>query len=72
MIRQAKTGATRLLRDAAVMERKLRKATKELLVAEKGRFWFWLWLRKRHRNWAKNTEPQQPAASVQVLPFWLG
>lgn len=43
-----------LLRDAAVIEGKLRKATKELLAeAERGRFW--LWLRKRQRNWGKTT-----------------
>lgn len=52
----------RLLRDAGVMERKLRKATKELLAeAESGRFC--LWLRKRQRNWGKTTEPQHPAPS---------
>lgn len=44
---------TRLLRDAGVTGRNLRKATKDLAEeAEKGSFW--LWLRRKDRSWGKN------------------
>ncbi|KAK0150710.1 hypothetical protein N1851_004671 [Merluccius polli] len=44
---------TRLLRDAGVTGRNLKKAIKELAEeAEKGSFW--LWLRRKDKHWGKN------------------